>query len=193
MSPFEVRNWRNRWAIIAVIAVAPTDRASFVYSYVQTRLKGQYNGKWPFSLVFVLKPLITPIRAILGFHMTPRRGGHVGVQKNNDKTSFGNLIPLLCKPWAKFCCCFEHQHGRPITWVKTKNSMELHRFLDEFICCIHIYLNRSRLADKNPGVLPRAYVVWNERKCSYIIYKGIHFAPRKGLRRSITSRTSRLK
>ena len=31
--------------LIAVIAVAPTDRASFVYSYVQTRLRGQYNGK----------------------------------------------------------------------------------------------------------------------------------------------------
>ena len=30
---------------IAVIAVAPTDRASFVYSYLQTRLRGQYNGK----------------------------------------------------------------------------------------------------------------------------------------------------
>jgi len=29
---------------IAVIAVAPTGKASFVYSYVQTRLKGQYNG-----------------------------------------------------------------------------------------------------------------------------------------------------
>ena len=31
---------------------------------IQTRLKGQYNGKWPFSLVYMLKPLITPIRAI---------------------------------------------------------------------------------------------------------------------------------
>ena len=30
---------------IAVIAVAPTGRASLVYSYVQTRLKGRYNGK----------------------------------------------------------------------------------------------------------------------------------------------------
>ena len=30
---------------IAVIAVALTGKASFVYSYVQTRLKGQYNGK----------------------------------------------------------------------------------------------------------------------------------------------------
>ena len=49
---------------IAVIAVAPTGKASFVYSYIQTRLRGQYNGKWPFSLVYVLKPLITAIRAI---------------------------------------------------------------------------------------------------------------------------------
>ena len=30
---------------IAVIAVAPTGKASFVYIYVQTRLRGQYNGK----------------------------------------------------------------------------------------------------------------------------------------------------
>ena len=33
------------YVVIAVIAVAPTDKTSFVYSYVQTRLKGQYNGK----------------------------------------------------------------------------------------------------------------------------------------------------
>ena len=56
----------DRYAI-AVIAIAPTGKASFVYSYVQTRLKGQYNGKWPFSLVYVLKPLITLIRAIAMF------------------------------------------------------------------------------------------------------------------------------
>ena len=31
---------------IVVIAVAPTDKASFVYNYVQTRLGGQYNGKY---------------------------------------------------------------------------------------------------------------------------------------------------
>ena len=32
--------------LIAVIAVTgPTDKASFVYSYVQTRLRGQYIGK----------------------------------------------------------------------------------------------------------------------------------------------------
>ena len=54
----------NYFAIaIAVIAVAPTGKASFVYSYAQTRLMGQYNGKWPLSLVYVLKPLITVIGA----------------------------------------------------------------------------------------------------------------------------------
>ena len=49
---------------IAVIAVAPTGKASFVYSYVQTKLMGQANGKRPFSHVYVLKPLKTAIRAI---------------------------------------------------------------------------------------------------------------------------------
>ena len=49
---------------IAVIAVAPTGKASFVYNYVQTRLKAQYNGKRSFSLVYVLKLLITAIRAV---------------------------------------------------------------------------------------------------------------------------------
>ena len=38
---------RQDWATfrMAVIAVAPTGKASFVSSYVQTRLKGQYNAK----------------------------------------------------------------------------------------------------------------------------------------------------
>ena len=31
--------------LIAVIAVTPTAKKYFVYSYVQTRLTGQYNGK----------------------------------------------------------------------------------------------------------------------------------------------------
>ena len=41
----------NNFAIaIAVIAVfALTGKASFVYSYVQTRLRGKYNGKRPFT------------------------------------------------------------------------------------------------------------------------------------------------
>ena len=50
--------------LIAVIAFAPTGKAYFVFSYMETRLKGQYNEEGPFSLVCVLKPLITAIRAI---------------------------------------------------------------------------------------------------------------------------------
>ena len=57
--------------------------------------------------------------SILGFHVS--HGSHVGVQNNSEK-SLGNLILLLCKTWGIFCHCFENQHGRLITWVKTKNS-----------------------------------------------------------------------
>ena len=52
--------------LIAVIAVAPTGKASFVFSYMETRLKGQYNEEGPFSLICVLKLLITAVRAIKG-------------------------------------------------------------------------------------------------------------------------------
>ena len=41
------------------------------------------------------------------------------------KKAFGNLILLLCKTWATFCRCFAHQHGRLITWAKTKNRLYL--------------------------------------------------------------------
>ena len=36
---------------IAVVTVEPADKTSFVYNCMKTRLKGQYNGKWPISLV----------------------------------------------------------------------------------------------------------------------------------------------
>ena len=49
---------------IAVITVEPADKTSFVYSCIQTRLRGQYIWKWPVSLVCVSKPLITVITAI---------------------------------------------------------------------------------------------------------------------------------
>ena len=49
---------------IAVIAVEPAGKASFVLGCIQTRLMGQYNGKWPISLVYMSKPLITVITAI---------------------------------------------------------------------------------------------------------------------------------
>ena len=47
------------------MAVEPKGKASFVYCYMQTRPMGQYNGKWPISLIYMLKPLITSIRANL--------------------------------------------------------------------------------------------------------------------------------
>ena len=50
---------------IAVITVEPAHKTSLVYSCMQTRLKAQYNGKWPINLVCVSKPLITVITAIV--------------------------------------------------------------------------------------------------------------------------------
>ena len=49
---------------IAVITVEPAGKVSFVLGCIQTRLMGQYNGKWPISLVYMSKPLITVITAI---------------------------------------------------------------------------------------------------------------------------------
>ena len=54
----------NRRSTIAVITVEPADKISFVYNWMQTRLRGQYNGKWPISLVCVSRPLVTVITAI---------------------------------------------------------------------------------------------------------------------------------
>ena len=59
----ETENDKVQHASTAVIAVALTGKASFVHSYMQTRPRGQYNGKWPFSLVYVLKPRTTGIKA----------------------------------------------------------------------------------------------------------------------------------
>ena len=50
--------------LMAVITVDPADKTSFVYSCMQTRLMGQYNGNRPISLVCVSKPLITVVTAI---------------------------------------------------------------------------------------------------------------------------------
>ena len=56
----------NRRSIIAVITVEPADKIPFVYNCMQTRLRGQYNGKWPITLVCVSRPLVTVITA---FHL----------------------------------------------------------------------------------------------------------------------------
>jgi len=54
--------------LIAVITVEPADKISFVYNCMHTRLRGQYNGKWSISLVYVSRPLVTVITAICLFY-----------------------------------------------------------------------------------------------------------------------------
>ena len=44
---------------IPVNTVDPAGKAPSAYSWMQTRLMGQYIGKRPFGLVYVSKPLIT--------------------------------------------------------------------------------------------------------------------------------------
>ena len=48
---------------------------------------------------------------------------HVGAQNNGEKKSFGNLALWYCKTWGIICCCFVHQHGRLVTWLKTIYSL----------------------------------------------------------------------
>ena len=50
---------------ITVITVEPADKIAFVYNCMQTRLRGQYNGKRPISLACVSRPLVTEITAIV--------------------------------------------------------------------------------------------------------------------------------
>ena len=48
---------------IAVITVEPAHKISFVYNCMETRLRAEYNGKWPISLVCVSRPLVTVVTA----------------------------------------------------------------------------------------------------------------------------------
>ena len=61
---------------IAVITVEPADKISFVYNCMHTRLRGQYNGKCPISLVYVSRPLVTVITAILVIVIFKRKPSH---------------------------------------------------------------------------------------------------------------------
>ena len=38
-------DYHHETVVIAVITVEPADKISFVYNCMQTRVKGQYNGK----------------------------------------------------------------------------------------------------------------------------------------------------
>ena len=44
--------------LIAVIPIEPAGNASLLYIYKQTRLMGQYIGKWRISLIYVSKPVV---------------------------------------------------------------------------------------------------------------------------------------
>jgi len=50
---------------MAVIGVEPAVKYSFVLKGMQTRRKGQYNAELTFSPRLYVKPLITPITAIV--------------------------------------------------------------------------------------------------------------------------------
>lgn len=50
---------------IAVSALEPEGKASFVEGCTQTRLMGHDNGERPISLVYVSKPLITVKTAVI--------------------------------------------------------------------------------------------------------------------------------
>ena len=51
--PFSHSDWLIKLSAsvtIAVIIVEPADKIYFIYNRMQTRLRGQYNGRWPISL-----------------------------------------------------------------------------------------------------------------------------------------------
>ena len=50
---------------MAVIGVEPAVKCSFVLDGMQTRRKGQYNAELTLSPRLYVKPLITPITAIV--------------------------------------------------------------------------------------------------------------------------------
>ena len=62
-------SYQRCWHYSCYGSYAHKGKAYFVYSYVQRRLMGQYNGKRPISLIYMLKPLVTAIRANLHIPM----------------------------------------------------------------------------------------------------------------------------
>ena len=73
---------------MAVITVEPADKIYFVYNCMQTRLRGQYNGKWPISLVCVSRPLVTVIAAIVP----------TDTCKSHDLSNFSDVYIMFKNP-----------------------------------------------------------------------------------------------
>ena len=117
----------------ALVSVSLMNWARAPRPYLLVLFWGAYrNGIWDFATIVDCKEINHQGQFPV---FTWRHGGHVWYTEQyrvtsrrpcwctelQRKKSFGNLILLLCKTWATFCHCFLHQHGRFITWVKTKN------------------------------------------------------------------------
>ena len=53
-----------------------------------------------------------------------RHGGHVSVQNNAVKCLLGIWLHYHAKTCGTIFCCFVHQHGCLIKWMKTKDILE---------------------------------------------------------------------
>lgn len=89
-----IKVFKFRWQESkAAIVVETAGKGSFVYGCMQTKLKGQYSGKSSISLVYVSKPQITVITAIIDV------GGNLvclkSARTDQPKSSRRNIL-LLC-------------------------------------------------------------------------------------------------
>ena len=135
---------------VAVIAVAPTGKASFVCSSVQTRVRGQYNGKWSFSLVYMLKPLTTAIRAICGLFLhqwNTEKRKHVTLQKT--KNIFNSAPQPLRNQWTLFIWVI---YSRPRSTIFPRMVLLLHSLYQTTYNSQFLLSLRRRVKDR--GLLP---------------------------------------
>jgi len=81
---------------IALIAVEPTVKYSFVYKGIQTRLTGQYKEKLTLSPRLYVKPLITSMTAIGATVLTLQ---HVNPRKCNKPTHPPHFPNVFSSAW----------------------------------------------------------------------------------------------
>ena len=116
---------------------------------MQTRLMGQYNGKWPVSLVFVSKPLITEIKAIVSFFF-PRANFPFII--NVPMCTCKETIPLSIITWSvislKNYPLYATSFHYMISFIYLDNrNVSMHLFLR-----IHLYLTiipRARMGSES--------------------------------------------
>ena len=88
------------YIITEIIAVITTD-AAVVQGHMETRLMCHYNGRWPTSLVYASKPLMTVIRATqtvpsLQLVPFPQESLYHPWQINKDKNQWKIDVSLFC-------------------------------------------------------------------------------------------------